>query len=253
MSLKSIGAFGQFPRLFTATAGTANGGTLTAPTNTVLLGPAGPDGTDLIQLAAIASVSQTSANLVNLYQSPDGGTTLLPLPLQASFAASAAAGTVANFTFPNAVPIGPQNPLELQGIRGAFTHTLAQSALTESANWYVGVGEGGGTANAQALAAIYNTAGTQLSATPATGTIVDYTPGVTNTTTTTVKLGLAGSGVAINRVGSSTGLSANDLLAHNPYRMYFDGTEWILLITYRLYIGVSVSQAVHVTGWGFDR
>ena len=249
-------ALPQYPRSYAVQLSAANTN-YTAPTNTALLWVAGPDGSDVEGISAAANANQGSANQAQFFLSPDGGTTFNVLSLSAALASGNIGQTTAlqsaNFNLPSGVPMGPSAPLRLAGVPSGFVRTLTQGALTDSALYYRGLLPTQGTVNAQVLAAVYNAAGTQLSATPATGTIVDLIAGLTNTSAATIQLGAAGSGVALKRsVGALANLSAGDLTANFPYRLIFDGTEWCVLITTRLYAAIGQAQGVTVTAWGRD-
>lgn len=255
MSIKNTGSFPQFPRCSSVTIGTANT-IYTTPSAPGLLWVAGPDGSDIIELAVIPNATVTTANQIQLYTSRDGGTTFFLLPMSGAMQTyTMAQNTALPVTvpaMPNGLPMNPSNPLSLAGITTINNLSYAQSTLSELTNYYYG-GVSQGTANAQTLPYCYNSAGTLLSATPATGTIVDFEAGLglTNTTTATIA---PGSQIAttINRT-SSVGLSAGDLTAGFRYRMTFDGTRWILGITQRLYFAMGQAQLTTATAWGFDR
>lgn len=255
MSIKNTGAFGQFPRLNSIQLSTANTN-YTNPTTPGLLWVAGPDGSEIHELAIAPTATVTTANQMQFFTSPDGGTTFNLLPMSAVMAVYAMAQTTAIPVtvpvMPNGVPMGPTNPLMLPGIFDDITHSYAQSTLSELTNYFHG-GVSQGTVNAQTLPNCVNGAGTALGAAPATGTIVDFTAGaaLTNNAGMTIAPG-AQVATAIKRT-AATALSAGDVTAGFRYRMVFDGTQWILRMTTRLYFAMGQAQAVVATAWGVDR
>jgi hypothetical protein len=252
MSQKNTPALGQFPRNSSVNVTTATGGSLTAPTNTGLVFTAGPDGTDIEQIAAIATAVQTSAQTIELFTSLDFGASFTALPMTGSFAASAAVAAVCNIAMPNTLPMGPSNCLRLPGCAGVFTHRMDQSLLSELSNYYVGKVPSGGTANAQTLAMAYNSAGTQLAAAPTTGDILDMVAGLSCSAAMTIQAGAAGAGVTVKR-SDAADTATNDVVKYGRYRFVFNGTNWILLATARLYAAITQTQAVTVSAWGVDR
>lgn len=254
MSIRNTPSLTQFPFYNSVQLTTANTN-YTSPTNTALLAVAGPDGLDLWTIAAIITANQASNNQVQLFHSPDGGTTFNFMPLSLALASGnigqTSAATSGNFAMPNGVPMTPSNPLVLAGRGLPFTYPMTNSVLTESTTYYAGQAQTGGTANAQTIASVFNSAGTQLAATPATGTILDFVAGVTNTTTTTIAPGLQVA-TAIKR-DASTQLSAGDITKGFRYRAIFDGTQWILLLTDRIYAACGQTQAITVSAWGAHR
>ena len=255
MSIRNTGSFAQNPRNYGIQLSTANTNYST-PNTPGLLWVAGPDGSEIYELAVIAAATVTTANQIQYYASPDGGTTLNLLPIGGVMSTYTLAQTTAlpvvTANMPNALPMGPSNPLLLSGIADDITLSYAQSTLSELTSYYRG-GVSQGTANAQTLPNCYNSSGTLLSATPATGTIVDFTAGatLTNTTTTTIAPG-SQIATALKRT-TATQLSAGDVTAGFRYRMVFDGTEWILRITQRLYCAMGQAQTCYFTAWGADR
>jgi hypothetical protein len=253
MSTKSVPAFPQYKRNSGVNIATANGGNLEAPTNTGLVFVAGPDGTEIHEIGAICTTTQTSAQTVQLFTSADMGSTFAALPMTGSLAASAVAGVSVNVAHPNGVPMGPTNALALAGAPGPFTHTLSRSGQSENPLWFRAAVPTGGTANAQTCTLVYNYAGTQLSpaaAAPATGSILDLTAGVTNSAATTIAVGGAAA-VTVKRF-DGTDLVAGDITKGFRYRFVFNGANWILLPTQRLYAALTQSQKVTVTAWGAD-
>ena len=242
----------QYVRNYGIQLSTANTN-YTTPTTPGLLWTAGPDGSQIWNLAVTPTATVTTANQMQFFSSPDGGTTFNVLPFGAVMAtytmAQNTALPITNVSMPNGVPMGPSNPLVLSGVTDYQVLSYAQSTLSEPTTTYYG-GKSFGTANAQTLPYCYNEAGTLLSASPATGTIVDFEAGLTNTTTTTIAPG-SQVATAIKRT-SATQLSASDLTAGFRYRMVFDGAEWILLLTQRLYFAMGQAQAVVATAWGGD-
>ncbi len=251
MSIKNTGAFTQFPRLGPVNIGSANGSTITTPTNTGLLYVAGPDGADIWTIGAIATGTQTSLNTLQFFVSKDFGATFFALPLAASFAAGAAISTVLNVPLPNAVPGGPTNPLVLGGVPGPFTHAMQASSLTESATWFAAQYPTSGSANAQAIVNAYNTAGTLAGSALAQGRMFDFVAGFTNSGALT----LAVSGGSATAVQSplGTALTANEVTKGFRYRVIDTGTVFVLIPTDRLYVAMTQSQAVTFTAWGADR
>lgn len=215
---------------------------------------AGPDGSDLWQIAATITANQASANQVQLFQSPDGGTTFNFMPLSALLAAGNIAqttqATTANFVMPNTVPMGPTNPLIIGGRGLPFTYPTTNSVQTESTLYFTCQFSTTGT-TAQVCANCYNASGTQLGASPATGTIVDFQAGGTTSGATTVAFGLQ-SATSIKRT-SAVALSSGDITTGFVYRAIYDGTEWILLLTDRIYAAIGQSQASTVSVWGAHR
>lgn len=255
MSIRNTGSFPQYPRLSSIQLATANT-IYTTPTTPGLLWVAGPDGSDIIEMAIAPTATVTTANQMQFYTSPDGGTTFNLLPMSAVMATYTMAQTTAiPITIPpmpNGLPMSQSNPLTLAGVGNYPTFSMAQSTFTDLATVYYG-GRSFGTVNAHTLPFCYNTSGTLLSATPTAGTIVDFEcgQGLTNTSTTTIAPG-SQIATAIKRT-SATQLSAGDLTQGFRYRMIWDGTEWILLLTTRLYFAMGQAQGVVATAWGFDR
>lgn len=250
MSVKSTQGFTQFGRCYSANVTTANGGSLTAPTNTALVAVAGPDGMDIWQAAAMATATQTSANQLEFFISKDFGSTFAILPVTATFTAGVASGTALNVPLPNTVPGGPTNPLTLGGAPGCFTHAMAASGLSESANWFAGQYPTAGTANAQTLAQCYNSANTAYGAAQVQGRIIDFVAGSTNSGAMTLAVGGAAA-VAVTTFNGSA-LTGNEITKGFRYRVIDTGTSYILLPTDRLYVAMTQSQAVTVTAWGRD-
>ncbi len=251
MSIKNAGSLTQFPRVGAINVTTANGGSLTAPTNTGLLFVAGPDGADIWTIGAIATATQTSANVIELFITKDFGTTFTALPMGATFTAAAASGTTLNVPLPNTVPGGPTNPLLLGGNPGAFTHTLTSSLQTESLTWFAGQYPTAGTANAQTLANAYNTAGTLAGSALAQGRMFDFVAGVTNSGATT--LAITGGAATAVQVPSGSALAGGEITKGFRYRVIDTGTVFILLPTDRLVAAITQTQAVTLTAWGADR
>lgn len=254
MSTRNTGSFPQRPFSYQIQLSTANSN-YTAPTTPGLLYQAPPDGGDIWDISVTPTATVTTANQMQFFGSPDGGTTFNLLPFGAVMATYTMAQTTAlpitHMPHPNGVPMGPTNPWIVPGVPGAFTNTMSLSQLTDASNFYVGQVPTGGTVNAQTLALAYNTSGTQLAAAPATGTILDFVAGLTNTAATTIAPGLQAA-TAIKRA-ASTGLSAGDITAPFRYRAVFDGTEWILLLGYRIYFAMGQAQAVVASITGADR
>lgn len=242
----------QYPRMTSAQLATANT-SYTSPTNVALMIVAGPDGTQCENMSAVPTATVSTANQLQFFQSPDGGTTFNLLPFGAVMATYTMAQTTAypatSIVMPNGLPIGPSNPFYMSGLSDYEALSYAQSTLSEPTTTFYG-GKSFGTVNAQTLPYCFNESGTILPASPATGTIVDFEAGLTNTTTTTVAPGLQGA-TAIKR-NSATQLSAGDLTVGFRYRMVFDGTEWILGITNRLYAAQGQAQATCFTAWYRD-
>lgn len=251
MSITNTPAYTQFPRTGQVNI-TASNASLTVPTNTGLVYVAGPDGTDIWSLGALATATQTSANTLEFFISKDFGATFAALPMTAQFTAGATAPTALPIALPNAVPGGPTNPLLLAGSPGAFTRTMAQSSLSDSATWFVGNAPTGGSANAQTLTGVYNSANTQLGSAMSAGRIIDLVAGFTNSGALTLQLGAAGAGVAV-QTPAGAALTGAEVTKGFRYRFIDDGTHWILLPTDRLYVAMTQSQAVTVTAWGADR
>lgn len=252
MSQKNTGAFTQFPRNYGVNITTLNGGSLTVPTNTGLLAVAGPDGMDIWALAAMATATQTSANNLEFFVSKDFGATFAALPITGAFTAGATAPTALNIGMPNTVPAGPTNPLVLGGVPGPFTHTMAQSSLSETASWYSGYAPTGGSANAQTLAVCFNTSGTQAASALAVSRIFDFVAGFTNSGALTLQLGLAGAGTAVTTPAGAA-LTGAEVTKGFRYRVVDTGAAYILLPSDRLYVAMTQSQACTVTAWGADR
>lgn len=256
MGARATASFSRDTFLYAAAASTANGGSETAPTNTSLLLTSAPDGSDIWGLSALANATGGSANRVDTFVSPDGGTTFQLLPfraLLAAFTLSATADLVpANMAAPNTIPLGPTNPFVLGGKPDLQNLIMAQSVQSDNPLYFRG-GESEGSANAHTLPYCVNSAGTELGASPAYGSIVDFVcgQGLPNTTTTTIAPGLQAATPL--RRKSGTELSANDLFAGMKYRMWFDATFWRLVMTPRLYIAISQSQGVTAQVWGAHR
>lgn len=259
MSIKSTPAYTQFPRSYQINNATGVNTTYTgaSPTGVVLLWQAGPDGSDIWDISVIPAATVTTANQMQFFNSPDGGTTFNFLPLSAAMAtytmAQTTAAPVTHIPHPNGVPMGPTNPWVLGGVPGPFNLTTTQSAVTEALNYYVGQVPTAGTANAQTLPLAYNSAGTLLGATPATGSILDFVAGLTCTGSTTFAPGGQVATTMKRTVGALANLSAGDLTAGFRYRAVFDGTQWDLLVAQRLYFAMGVSQAVVASVVGCDR
>lgn len=251
MTTKNTGSFTQFPRVAQVNITTANGGSLTAPTQTGLAYVAGPDGSDVWMAAAVATAAQTSANTIQLYVSKDFGATFGLLPITGTFAAGGAVSTVLNLPLPNTIPSGPTSPLVLGGVPGAFTHTMAQSSLSENAAWFVGQFPTAGTANVQTLAQCYNSAQTAYGAAQVTGRIIDFVAGLTNSGAMTLTVGTAAAAAVTTPAGAA--LTGNEVTKGFRYRVIDAGTSYILLPTDRLYCAMTQSQAVTVTINGADR
>lgn len=253
MTTRNTGSFIQSPRSYSIQLATANTN-YTTPTTPGLLWIAGPDGSDISEIAVTPTATVTSANQMQFFASPDGGTTFNLLPFGAVMATYTMAQTTAlpitYIPMPNNQPMGTSNPFVLTGVTNYPTFAMVQSTLTDLATVFYG-GKSFGTANAQTLPFCYNTAGTILGASPATGSIVDFECGITNTTTATIAPG-SQIATAIKR-SSGTNLSAGDLTVGFRYRMVWDGTEWILLLTQRLYFAMGQAQGVCATAWGYDR
>lgn len=239
----------QFPRRGSVNITTANGGSLTAPTNTGLVYVAGPDGADIWEIAALTTATQTSANTIQFFVSPDFGATYLALPISGAYAAGAAVSFPVNIAMPNTVPMGPTNPVILNGATGAFTHTMALSQLTENAVWFVGQYPTAGTANAQTLAQCYNTSNVAYA--QAQKNIIDFTAGVTNNGAMT--LAIQGGPAQSVTTPAGAALTGSEVTKNFRYRVIDTGTTYILLPTDRLYVAMTQSQAMTVTAWGADR
>ncbi len=254
MTMKNTGTFVQYPRSYAIQLSTANTN-YTTPATPGLLWQAGPDGSQIWGVSVTPTATVATANQIQLFVSPDGGTTFNLLPVSAVQATYTMAQTTALPTqlllFPGGVPITPVNPLPLSGLTDDFTMSYANSTLSELTNYYRG-GVSQGTVNAQTLPACYNSSGTLLAASPATGTIVDFTAGatLTNTTTTTIAPG-SQIATALKRT-TATQLSAGDITAGFRYRMIFDGTQWILRIAPRIYCAQGQAQANVFSAWGGD-
>lgn len=250
MSVKNTQGFTQFGRCYSVNVTTAGLGSFTVPTNTGLLAVAGPDGMDIWTLAGLATATQTSANQLAFFVSKDFGATFLAQPPTATFIAGAASGSAINVPLPNGVPGGPTNPLTLGGITGAFSHTMAQSAMSENAAWFAGQYPTAGTANVQTLAQCYNSAQTAYGAAQVQGRIIDFVAGLTNTGSMTLAIGSAAAAAITTFSGAA--LTGNEITKGFRYRAIDTGTAYILLPTDRLYVAVSQTQAVTVSAWGKD-
>lgn len=252
MSIRNTGSFPQVPRLYSLQFSTANTN-YTTPTTPGLLWVAGPDGSEVWGISAVPSATINTANQIQLFTSPDGGTTFNLFPASTVMGTYTMAQTTAlpvtNMVNPNGVPLGPTNPFVLAGATGLEQLVYAQSTLSEP-TWYYQGGVTQGTANAQTMPYAVNSAGTELTASPAYGTILDFTAGATNTSTTTIAPGLQGA-VGIKRT-ASVQLSAGDLTIGFRYRAWWDGTEWILMLTQRLYCAQGQAQASVFSAWGRD-
>jgi hypothetical protein len=255
MSVKNTGSFTQFPRSYQIQLSTANTN-YTSPTTPGLLWVASPDGTDIWDISVTPTATVTTANQMQFFQSPDGGTTFNLLPFSAVMATYTMAQTTAlpvtHIPHPNGVPMGPTNPWELGGVTGLTTLSMAQSALTEQTNLFYG-GVTNGSANAQTCPVAINSSLTVIGASPATGSIVDFECGVTNSGAATLKVGAQTGTPAIQRLGTAAALSAGDLTKFFRYRAIWDGTAWNLLMTNRLYCAMGQAQAVVFSAVGADR
>jgi hypothetical protein len=235
---------------------TAANASYTAPTNTKLLAVAGPDGSLITKIGAVALVAQTSANQVQLYKSPDAGTTFLLTPLTATFAVSAAAFSVVNVTQPDGVTLGEQSVPQGGGypLGGVLIPNMLasinNSGYSTNPLYFTGL-PSQGSANAQTVPQTFqNGAYSALTATPSTGTIVDFTPSYTNSGAATLKIGGQSGTPAIVRAGTLTALTGGELTARFPVRVIWDGTNWQLLITERLYVAMNQAQNISVEAQG---
>ena len=259
MSVRNTASLTQVPFNYQGQLTTANTN-YTSPSNTIILAQAGPDGSDIWGLAAVANANQSSANQVQLFISPDGGTTFNFLPLTAAIASGnitqTAGAALVNFNHTNGVPLGPTNPFVLGGRGGGFTYPMTNSVVTESTSYYKAYAPTTGTANAQTQAICFNASGTQLAA-GAAGVIVDFQAGLTTTTTGTLAFG-AQTGQTAKRSAQGAApanLAAGDLTAGFWYRAIWDvaNTQWLVLITDRLYAAIGETQGVTVSCWGAHR
>lgn len=239
-TITNTAAFAQYRRIFEAVNTTANGGTLAAPTNTALLYTAGPDGSLITKLSSMPRATNT-ATQVQIYKSPDGGTTfnllntaLIPAN---TVTTSAQVSGIATTQLDGTV-LNEGNPLALTG-RSSLTTSL-QSTPVQG-------GTSQGAANVQTLpGAIGVTALTS-------GIVVDFEAGLTNSTTTTLGIGTA-TAAAVVRDNSGAALSAGDITAGFRYRVWCDGTSWRLIMTDRLYVAVGITLAggIVTTAQGVD-
>lgn len=253
MSMKNTYSLPQYPRNYSIQLSTANTN-YTAPVTPGLLWVAGPDGSDIWNLSVIPTATVTTANQMQFFTSPDGGTTfnfILSGVMPTYTMAQTTAAPVLYIPHPNGVPLGPTNPLILTGVTDIEALTYAQSTLSEPTTSYFG-GVTQGTANAQTCPYAFNSALAILGTTPATGTVIDFEAGSTNTAACTLVVGNQTGTPSIKRA-SGTALSAGDLTKGFRYRAWWDGTEWILLLTQRLYFAQGQAQATVATAWGADR
>lgn len=254
MSIKNTAAPAQYPRSSQIALATANSTYTGAITTPGLLWVAGPDGSEIWDISVTPTATVTTANQMQFYMSPDGGTTNNLLPLGAVMAIYTMAQTTAlpitHMPHPNGLPMGASNPLIVGGHSTYNGLAQIQSMQTPIALQYDG-GISQGTANAQTLPFAYNAAFTLMGASPTTGSIIDFECGITNTGTTTIAPG-GQSATAIKKGAALANLVAGDLTAGFRYRAVWDGTEWVLLITNRIYFAMGQAQAVVASAWGKD-
>lgn len=253
MSMKNTGTFVQYPRTYTIQHSTANTN-YTTPTTPSILWQAGPDGSQIWGISVTPTATVTTANQIQLFLSPDGGTTFDLLPISAFQPTYTMAQTTALPTqlllFPGGVALSPTNPLPLGGVSTMNNLSYANSTLSELATYFYG-GQTSGTANAQLCPYAFNSSGTLATGTPTTGSIVDFEATLTNTAAMTLKVGTQTGTPALVRA-SGTNVSAGDITKRFRYRATWDGTQWVLMLTPRIYVGQGQAQANVFSAWGGD-
>jgi hypothetical protein len=217
----------QYRRNYSAVC-TAAKTTYNDSTSAVLLYVAGPDGGLMTKLSAIPRATVT-ATQCQLFLSPDGGTTFqfINSALMAGYTmAQTTAAVPTNFTQSDGTTYSESNGF---GIAGATNYGAAGVTPTF-------VGKNAGTSDALTFPYYLSTL------TPATGQMFYFEAATTNATTTpTATMGTATSRTIIRDSGAA--IVAGDITAGFRYGMYYDGTNFRLLITQRLYVGIGVALA----------
>lgn len=239
-TITNTAGFAQYRRIFSAVTTTANSTYTSPPSNQALLYVAGPDGSLITRISSIPRATVTATQM-QLFLSPDGGTTFNFFSSVLMSAYTMAQTTACNpiaFTQVDGSQIYDANPLPLGG-QTAFYNTV--STLPVQA------GTSGGSANAQTMPeAIGISALTK-------GLIVDFEAGLTNSGATTLTIGTSPA-TSVVRDYSGSALSSGDLTAGFRYRVWYDGSLWRLIITPRLYVaqGVTLSSGIVTTAQGVD-
>lgn len=122
----------QAPKTAQAGTTTANSTYTTTPTNTVLLVTAGANGSRLTRLHAIPTVTVTTANQLQVFRSPDSGTTKNFSDSQVMATYSMAQTTAAPKTD---FGYSDTNPLILAANERIYVATGQSQAVTWVAEW----------------------------------------------------------------------------------------------------------------------
>lgn len=230
MAIQNVAAFAQYRRIYAATVTTANGGSLSAPTNTALLAVAGPDGSLITHLSAVPRATVTATQM-QYYISKDGGTTFNFLTtglMAATTVTTSAQITPLAIAQVDGTLLSEINPISLSGVTNFGTSNPTFAGITQ------------GSVNAQLLP--FASSVTALTA----GTIVDFEAGLTNTSATTLTIGTSAA-TSVVRDSSGAALSAGDITAGFRYRVWTDGSLWRLMVTDRLYVATGITLASGIT------
>lgn len=230
MAITNLASFAQYRRASVVSATTANStyiGSATTIANSVLLHTVGPDGGILTKLSALMTATVTVTQL-QVFISRDGGGSLFfwNSVLMASSGYTMAQTTlppIANFLQPDGTTLSEADGYPLSGVT-TFGVAPVYGGLS------------GGTANAQTLTFA------AISSNPNPGTIVYFEAGVTNTGSTTITPGAQAAQTILRDQGGAA-LSAGDILKGMRYGMRWDGANWRLFITDRIYVAIGVTLA----------
>jgi len=231
---------------------TASNTNYSSPTQTKLIAVAGPDGSLITKIGVIATTTQTSQSSVQLYKSPDAGTTFNILPITASFTASDPTLTLKNFTQPDGTTISETNGLPLKGaVYPSPIVSVSNGQFSLSSKYYVGAAPTTGSANNQTVSIVsQNGTITTTSITFSGGEVFDIIPSYTNTGATSLSIG--GSNRGAVRAGTLAVLTGNELVANYPVRVQGapDNSTWYVYITERLYGAIGTAQTASIQAQG---
>jgi hypothetical protein len=222
--ITATAAFAQYRRCYDAVTTTANSTYSGAVTNTALLAVAGPDGSLVTRISSIPRATVTATQM-QLYRSKDGGTTF-------QFFTTA---LMAAYTMLQTTACTPTNFNNMDGTTLSETNPIPLTGMTDFDDTTTDAGTSGGSANAQTLPFANVSALTQYS-------VFDFEAGLTNTAGTTLQFGTTAATSVVRDI-SGAALSAGDITAGFRYRVWYDGSNFRLIITDRLYVAQGVTLA----------
>lgn len=253
MTPSNTPAFAQRRWSYQAQPATANSTYTTSPTNTILLASAGPDGSVITKMGAIPNVTVTTASQLQIFKSPDFGTTnyFVNSALMATYTmAQTTAAPVTNINQLDGTTIAETNGYPLKAMP-VSVFGLTYSQQSPGANYYSG-GFGGGTANAQTIPVLWQNGVPVKPASFTVGAIIDFIPSVSNSGATTLKAGTQAGTPAVKIAGQQGALAGAELSIYYPARIWWDGTVWNLMPVERIYVAVGQSQKVTFDCQGID-